>query len=47
MQNEQLKAEVPFKVCVLAHDLAYWDSFSLQVTPMKPIFLTGISFMQD
>ena len=31
---------------VLAHDLAYWDLFSLQVALMKHIFLIGIHSMQ-
>ena len=32
---------------VLAHDLAYWDSFSLQVALMKHIFLIGTHSMQS
>ena len=31
---------------VHAHDLAYWDSFSLQIFLMKHIFLIAIHAMQ-
>ena len=31
---------------VLAHDLAYWDPFSLKVAHIKHIFLIEILYMQ-